>query len=101
MKSFSAKRWSIGKIFSTLFLLSSNTSLCAGTRFNKKSRRVKEGTFYEKHDDVHIVVNKVGYVSIVNTRFSNYCFFPGIFKYAVTNMDKVSCCSKNNRIKSF
>jgi hypothetical protein len=45
------------KILSALLLLA---SLAPADGYKSKIRRVRAGKLYTEHDDVHIVVNKVG-----------------------------------------
>ncbi len=45
------------RLLCSLLVLISTSSLASA-----KVKRVKEGKVYQKHDEVHVVVNKVGYV---------------------------------------
>lgn len=60
----------------SLLLWSSAISTASAGLFKKKHRRQKAGTKYAQHDEVHVVVNKVGWVTLL------LCFVP--FFHSVT-----------------
>lgn len=50
----------VGRLLTSLLLLTASSPLAEGGFFKKKHRRQKAGTKYNDHDAVHVVVNKVG-----------------------------------------